>query len=147
MVVVFTFMNHIKILLRTEGIFEIKFPKIKDNISMMSWVYRMWNSSHHYITNPILDMGNDAMLPKLAFDKPLDIQLNWNKLRQESQCLPGDLIRYTDGSRKNTNTGSGIYCESSKCKIDILKYILRYFTGTVCNYVPSRNVCNRSLRP
>jgi hypothetical protein len=29
------------------------------------------------ITNPVLEMGSDYMLPKYSFEKPFDIQTDW----------------------------------------------------------------------
>jgi ribonuclease HI len=72
------------------------------------------------VTNPLLDMGSDRMLPKLTFDKPFKVLINWEEWKQmEQQCLTKGLVWYTDGSKTDTGTGAGIHGETQRCNIHV----------------------------
>jgi hypothetical protein len=62
------------------------------------------------ITNPVLEMGSNYMLPKHSFQKPFDIQIDWEDwCHKEEQCLSKGFIWYTDGSKTDNGSGAGIH--------------------------------------
>jgi hypothetical protein len=70
------------------------------------------------ITNPVLDMGSDHMIPKYSFEKPFDIQIDWKEWSQkEKHCQPNSLIWYIDGSKTDSGEGAGIHGTNLGCEI------------------------------
>lgn len=87
-----------------------------------------WKTQNHIghtrimnmIANPILNMGSDVMIPKFSYDKPFEVQLDWEEWRhQERQSWSNDLFWYTDGSKTDDGSGAGIYSEALKQNISL----------------------------
>ncbi|XP_044262788.1 uncharacterized protein LOC123010152 [Tribolium madens] len=55
---------------------------------------------------PLLNLGTDRAPAKYVFEKPYSIMLT-----SEEQSTKPDICIYTDGSKNNTGSGSGIYSE------------------------------------
>jgi hypothetical protein len=67
------------------------------------------------ITNPILEMDSDFILLKYSFEKPFDIQMDWEDwCHKEQQNLSKGLIWYTDGSKNDKGSGSRIHGKTPK---------------------------------
>jgi hypothetical protein len=65
------------------------------------------------ITNPVLEMGSDYVLPKYSSEKQFDIQMDCEHwCHKEEQCLSKGLIRYTDESKANYGSGAAIHGKS-----------------------------------
>jgi hypothetical protein len=79
---------------------------------------------HAYMTEdmkqePVLQMGSHNMIPRHVYDKPFTIRFldrsEWNEGFQPNR--KGGLIRYTDSSKTNNDTGAGVYCYSTGWKL------------------------------
>jgi ribonuclease HI len=55
-------------------------------------------------------MGSDYMLTKYSFEKPHNIQMDWEDwFHKEQQCLSEGLTWYADGSKTDNGSGAGIH--------------------------------------
>jgi ribonuclease HI len=62
------------------------------------------------VSDPILDMRSDHTIPVYNYSKTFNVIIDINYWRNKVPVLPKDaLIWYTDGSRTDLGTGSGIY--------------------------------------
>jgi hypothetical protein len=62
------------------------------------------------VGDPILDMRLDYTTPAYHFSKIFNINTDWDFWRNKDPVFPEDaLIWFTDGSRANSGTGSGIF--------------------------------------
>jgi hypothetical protein len=62
------------------------------------------------VSDPILDMRSDHTIPVYTHSKIFNVIIDMNYWRNKDPMLPKDtLIWYTDGSRTDLGTGSGIY--------------------------------------
>jgi hypothetical protein len=93
--------------------------RLKCNDSWRNLEYRHSRITN-VITNPILEMGSDYMLPKYSFDKPFDIQMDWEDwCHKEKQCLSKCLIWYTDGLKTDNGSGTGIHGKTPRHDIHV----------------------------
>jgi hypothetical protein len=82
------------------------------------------------ITNPVLEMGSDYMLPKYSFEKPFDIKMDWEYwCHKEEQCLSKGHSWYTDGLKTDNGSGAGIHGRTQRH--DIYVYLGK------CIHIPS----------
>jgi hypothetical protein len=62
------------------------------------------------VSDPILDMRSDHTIPVYNYSKIFNGIIDMDYWRNRDPVLPKDeLIRFTDGSRTDLGTGSGIY--------------------------------------
>jgi hypothetical protein len=67
-----------------------------------SWINLEYGHSRitNVITNPVLETGRDYVLRKYSFEKPFDIQMDWEDwCHKEEHCVSKDFICCTDGSK------------------------------------------------
>ena len=62
------------------------------------------------MSDPILDMRSDYTIPIYYYSKIFNVITDWDYWRNKDPVFPEDaLIWFTDGSRANSGTGSGIF--------------------------------------
>ena len=62
------------------------------------------------VGDPILDMRSDYTIPVYYHSKIFDVIIDWDYWRNKDRMFPEDaLIWFTDGSRANSGTESGIF--------------------------------------
>jgi hypothetical protein len=62
------------------------------------------------VGDPILDMRSNYTIPVYHYSKIFNITIEWDYWRNKDPVFPEDaLIWFTDGSRADSGTGSGIY--------------------------------------
>jgi hypothetical protein len=62
------------------------------------------------VSDPILDMWSDRIIPVYKYYKMFNVIIDMDYWRNKDPVLPKDvLIWYTNGSRTDLGTGSGIY--------------------------------------
>jgi len=62
------------------------------------------------VSDPIPDMRADHTIPVYYYSKISNVIIDWDYLRNKDQLFPeDDLIWFTDGSKANSGTGSGIF--------------------------------------
>ena len=62
------------------------------------------------VSDPILDMQSDYTIPVYYYSKIFSVIIDWDYWRNKDPAFPEDaLIWFTDGSRANSGTGSGIF--------------------------------------
>jgi hypothetical protein len=85
------------------------------------WKHKSEGFGHAYMTQgmkkePILQMGSDKMIPRNVYDKPFTIRLpersEWKEGFEPDR--KGGLIWFTDGSKTNRGTGTGVCCYGTR---------------------------------
>ena len=70
------------------------------------------------VSNPILDMRSDHTIPVYNYSKIFNVNISMDYWRNKDPELPKNaLIWFTDGSRTDLGTGSGIYGLKTKQKL------------------------------
>jgi hypothetical protein len=62
------------------------------------------------VSDPVLDMWSDHTIPVYHYCRTLYIIIDWDYWRNNDTAYPEDaLIWFTDGSKADSGTGSGIF--------------------------------------
>jgi ribonuclease HI len=62
------------------------------------------------VSDPLLEMRADCTTPVYYYSKPFSVIIDWDYWKNKDPVFPKDaLIWFTDGSRANWGTGSGIF--------------------------------------
>jgi hypothetical protein len=62
------------------------------------------------VRDPIFDMRSDHTIPIYYHSRTFKVTIDWNYWRKKDPVFPVDaLIWFTDGSRADSGTGSGIF--------------------------------------
>jgi hypothetical protein len=62
------------------------------------------------VNDPLLEMRVDYMIPEYHYSKDFNVIIDRNYWKNEEPMFPeGTLIWFTEGSRANSGTGSGMY--------------------------------------
>jgi hypothetical protein len=76
------------------------------NLNTEAGLLSIWKN----VSDPILDMRSDHTIPGYNYTKFFNIRIDPDYWRNEDPTFPEDaLIWYTDGSKTDSGTGSGIY--------------------------------------
>ena len=62
------------------------------------------------VIDPILDMQSDHIIPAYCYSKTFSVIIDWDYWKNKDALFPEDaVIWFTDGSRADSGTGSGIF--------------------------------------
>jgi hypothetical protein len=81
----------------------------KSSMSSLAWITGE-TKTQSWVSDPLLNMRSDHNIPVYNYSKIFNVIIDMDYWRNKDPELPKDaLIWFTDGSRTDLRTGSGIY--------------------------------------